>query len=132
MSDSSYETGYGRPPRSRQFTKGRSGNPKGRPKGSKNFATIFRDVGHQKIKVTNNGITREITKFEASAMQLMNKATTGDMRALNTLATWVRLFQKIVDEPEKSAPITNEADKIVMANIFKRIRKVDPQPEGEE
>jgi hypothetical protein len=29
-----YEVGYGKPPRSRRFSKGRSGNPKGRPRGS--------------------------------------------------------------------------------------------------
>jgi hypothetical protein len=31
-----YEVGYGRPPKGSQFTPGRSGNPKGRPKGARN------------------------------------------------------------------------------------------------
>jgi len=118
MSDRRYETGYAKPPKSRQFRKGQSGNPKGRPKGSKNFATIFHDVGRQKVKVTDNGITREITKFEASAMQLMNKAAAGDMRALNTLAPWVRLFQEVVEESEKPTQFSNENDKEVMENIL--------------
>jgi hypothetical protein len=30
--DPGYEVGYGKPPQSTQFKKGKSGNPKGRPK----------------------------------------------------------------------------------------------------
>jgi hypothetical protein len=132
MSDRAYETGYGRPPKNRQFAKGKSGNPRGRPKGSKNFTTIFHDVGRQKIKVTDNGVTREITKFEASAMQLLNKAASGDMRALNTLVAWLRMFQEVVADTEKSVPLATEDDTAVMASILQRIREIDPKQEGNE
>jgi hypothetical protein len=132
LSDHTYETGYGKPPKHQQFTKGRSGNPKGRPKGSKNFTSIFHDVGRQKIKVTDNGVTREITKFEASAMQLLNKAASGDRRALSTLVPWVRMFQEVVDDTEKLTPLATEDDKAVMASILKRFREINPKNEGNE
>jgi hypothetical protein len=35
-----YDVGYGKPPVQTRFRKGQSGNPKGRGKGSRNFATV--------------------------------------------------------------------------------------------
>jgi len=36
-----YEVGYGKPPKHGQFKPGQSGNPKGRPKGRKNFPVLL-------------------------------------------------------------------------------------------
>jgi hypothetical protein len=40
--NSNYQVGYGRPPAKSRFKKGTSGNPRGRPKHSKNMKTIIR------------------------------------------------------------------------------------------
>ena len=41
-SDGTYSVGYGRLPTAMRFKPGHSGNPKGRPKGSKKFSTHSR------------------------------------------------------------------------------------------
>ena len=39
-----YEVGYGKPPRHTRFTKGRSGNPRGRSPGAKNLKTLLSEA----------------------------------------------------------------------------------------
>ena len=87
-----YQVGYGKPPKHRQFVKGQSGNPKGRPPGSKNFATILAKVLWEKIKVSINGKIRHISKIEAGMHQLANKATSGDPKALDRILAWIKYF----------------------------------------
>jgi hypothetical protein len=86
--NSESEVGYRKPPKHSQFKKGQSGNPKGRPKGSKDFVTTFMRVANERIRITQNGRTRTITKFEATMIQLTNKAASGDMRAIRELHNW--------------------------------------------
>jgi len=115
-----HKTGYCKPPRHTQFVKGRSGNPKGRPKGSQNLATILNKAGRQRVRVTENGRTRNITKFEAANIQLVNKAVSGDLKAIRELNHQVQLlFEKHVAPTEFAR---GESDEAVMANICERIR----------
>jgi hypothetical protein len=79
-----YKVGYAKPPESRRFRKGASGNPKGRPKGAKSMSSILTKVGRERVKVTVNGRARSITKQEAYVLQLVNKAGTAISRPAMT------------------------------------------------
>jgi hypothetical protein len=50
---SDYEVGFGRPPKSSQFKPGKSGNPLGRPKGSRPVGAVLQQILGQRIAVTD-------------------------------------------------------------------------------
>lgn len=117
-----YEVGYAKPPKSTQFKKGQSGNAKGRPKGSQNFATMFHKIGDEKIKVQDNGRTRKVTKKQAIAHQITNNALKGQQRALNDYVKVSRAFPEPEQERQAVAELP-ERHGLVIANIVRRIRE---------
>src|SRR5207237_10168804 len=76
-----YEVGYGKPPLHTRFQKGESGNPKGRPRGKKNMATLLSTALNASIVVVANGRRKKITKREAIVTQLVNKSAAADLKA---------------------------------------------------
>ena len=48
-----YDVGYGKPPRHTRFKKGQSGNPRGRPSGSKNLATVLSEALNELVIVAD-------------------------------------------------------------------------------
>ena len=80
-----YEVGYRRPPESGRFKKGKSGNPKGRPKGSTNFLTILEQELGQSIVVNENGKKKTVTRMQAMVKRIVSGALQGDLKALMTL-----------------------------------------------
>jgi Family of unknown function (DUF5681) len=86
--------GKGRPPVATRWKRGQSGNPKGRPKGSRNISAVLRDVIRQKIAVTENGRTRRIPALEVMLRRLANDAMRNDPRALKLLLTLVDRYSE--------------------------------------
>lgn len=114
------------PPKQTQFSKGKSGNPKGRPKGSQNLSTILARAGRQRVRVTTNGKSRFITKFDATLLQLTNKAAAGDLKAIRELLSWIRSLADVEQSALPSAVI-QETDTAVMTTIIERIRQSEIQ-----
>lgn len=87
--NSTYEIGFGKPPEHSKFRKGRSGNPRGRPKGVLNLATILERVLQAKVVIDEDGESRTVTKLELALEKLVDLAVKGDLAALRLLTTLV-------------------------------------------
>jgi len=75
---STYDVGYGKPPSHTRFKAGTSGNPRGRPKGTKNLATLVKNVFSRKVEVQDQGRRRRLTAAEVMLTRIMTKAISGD------------------------------------------------------
>ena len=98
-----YEVGYGKPPKHTRFPKGRSGNPKGRPRGSKGFAAIVRRELDSEVEVRQNGRVKKIAKREVIIKQLVNRAAEGKPREMELLLLKMALLQRDWQEPGRVA-----------------------------
>jgi hypothetical protein len=119
-----YEVGYGKPPHHTRFQKGQSGNPRGRPSGSKNLRTLLSEALNEPVTITENGRRRKITKREAIVRQVVNCSATADWRAVKILLDIVRDIEGQTEptSPETSA-FTAADKKVIALLIARRYRK---------
>jgi hypothetical protein len=123
-----YEVGYGRPPRETQFSKGVSGNRKGRPKGSKNIATRFNEIASGLITVTTGGKTTTMTRLDAVLYQQMNSALKGDLRAIKETLQMQRAFE-CQEQVEAVAVDLSSRDEEIKSNFLKRLERMSKKPD---
>ena len=103
--------------------KGRSGNPRGRPKGTPNLATALARTLKEPVVITEHGRKHTITKFEAAVKQLVNKAASGEARAIAHLLAVVQVVESQVDPQNPATQPLPEADQQVMARMLRRLTR---------
>ena len=74
-------SGYGRPPEHTRFKPGTSGNPKGRPKQSKNLKSIIQQALTSTVTVRENGRQRSVSKIEGVVLSQLERALKGNEKA---------------------------------------------------
>jgi Family of unknown function (DUF5681) len=114
------DVGYGRPPKATRFKKGVSGNPKGRPKGSLNVATVFTKTLRERVVINEHGQRKTVTKLEAALKQMVNKAASGDQRSLRLLIELARDAETKQSMPGAQEPALGDLDHEVMDGIVRR------------
>ena len=121
-----YRVGYGRPPVATRFRPGQSGNPRGRPRRSPTpspLSAVAAAAG-EPVDVKENGLVRRITKLEAAAKQLANRAAKGEDRAMKFLFDLLETYES--RRVETDADRLGEADAAVIADLVRRIRASSP------
>ena len=118
-----FEAGYGKPPRHTRFKKGQSGNPRGRPKGSKNLTTLLTEALNEPVIVAENGGRRKITMRQAIIKQLVNRSATADWRAIKILLDLVRDIEGRTEPASAETAAFSEADEKVIEQLRARFSK---------
>ncbi len=119
--------GYRSPPEATRFQKGISGNPRGRPKGSLNVATVLVKTLREKAVITENGRRKTVTKLEAALKQLVNKAAAGDLRALRHLTALAHDAEAQQNARDTELLDLGEMDRDVMQGILRRFQGTKEQ-----
>lgn len=91
------------PPRGKPFRKGKSGNPRGRPKGAKNLTGVLRRV--LESRTVEDG--QAVSNLELAVQRFVDQATKGDPGSVRMLLAELRRL-----EPEQGQPPHDCMDKI--------------------
>jgi len=84
--DSNYAVGYGCPPLDTRFVKGKSGNPRGRPRKGHEPERNLLDVSLDKlIQIRDGEVVRTITRRRAMVEGYARSAANGDLEAIRAL-----------------------------------------------
>jgi Family of unknown function (DUF5681) len=134
--DSDGAVGYGRPPVGSRFKPGQSGNPRGRPKGTRNLLSDLRDELSEKIRIREGGKELRVSKQRAFVKSLVAAAVKGDVRATTALVSLcARAFDER-DSPEerKNSPADDEILEDFLAREIDRRSKISPnsRPQAED
>ena len=121
--ESGYPVGYRKPPVHTRFKKGESGNPKGRPKGSLNLATVLVRTLREQVVVNEGGQRKTVSKLEAAVKQLANKAASGDLGALRQLFMLMEMVEQRSQETVTAITHLDAADQEVVQGMLKRFEE---------
>ena len=119
------KVGYKNPPLHTRFPKGQSGNPRGRPRGTRNLKTDLLDELRETLIVHEGSRHLRVTKQRALIKSLTARAIKGDTAAAMKLVDlYIRIFG-LQDQgtAEPAQPLSAE-EREVLAALESRLVKV--------
>ncbi len=124
--DGDYDVGYKKPPKSGQIKPGERRNPNGRPKGSKNFNTILRQLLEKPMTMVIDGNKLKVSGREAIAYRVFQKAVSGDAKCIDILRSVESDFELQTAETQSKAEKAknlSKTDEAILADYKKSILK---------
>ena len=94
-----YKVGYRKPPKHSRFKKGISGNPRGKPRGTQNSATLLKQALLASVLVKQNGHQIKATKLRVIVTRLIQQAMQGDYPSIQLLLRYAGL-DRLLNEPK--------------------------------
>jgi Family of unknown function (DUF5681) len=126
MSD--HTVGYRRPPIKNRFKKGTSGNPAGRPKGSRNLSSELKLELARSVTVRENGESKRVSKRAAILKSLVAKALGGDVKAIRAVVELIAQFEHF-EAPVGTANVASDEQRI-LRRYLPRARKAALKKRG--
>ena len=101
-----FTSGYMKPPKHSQFKKGKSGNPKGRPRKPDDVPMMIKRVLKRKVRVAGEG--KKITLMEGLIYKLRERVMEGDTKAF-------AISRRILETDLLLNPVRGETQDILYA-----------------
>jgi hypothetical protein len=119
------DVGNKRPPKEYQFKPGVSGNPRGRPKGSRSLSTLVDEALSKTINVRIGGRSVRMSHREVMVKRYVEQAMKGDHKAFTVL---LKLDPKArVEAVEDEAPAALSDDEQALFLSFLKNQEEDAQ-----
>jgi len=117
------------PPKHSQFQKGKSGNPRGRPKGSRNLSGLLKDA--LAARVEQGG--QQMTKLEAAVTQIADHAAAGDARILQMLLAELRRLEPAAaaTPPHDCMDVAREEMRTARNDVLAKLAKLRAAEDAE-
>jgi hypothetical protein len=106
--------GYRNPPKSGQFKKGKSGNPKGRPKDPNRRVSpgyLFWKVANEQVPIEIGGSLTMMSRWEAFVRMVQTLALNKDAGAARLLYKMRKQFPGTAPSGDKYLSVTYDSDR---------------------
>ena len=124
------DVGYKKPPKRTQFKPGQSGNPRGRPKGTKNLKTDLAEALAEKVVIREGDAPRQVSKQRALIMSQLNRAIKGDARSATLITSLMMRVLGADEDVVDISEVLHEDDLAIVeafkARVQRKLRNEEP------